>query len=50
MDRVADSGPGDPSSIPLGEKKENNQKGPGGGPFKKKKSSGVNGLFGIELT
>ena len=26
MDRAADSGPYDPSSIPFGEKKENNKK------------------------
>ena len=37
MDRAADSGPCDPSSIPLGEKKENKRKEAGVGPFKKKK-------------
>ena len=36
MDRAADSGPCDPSSIPLGEKKENKRKEAGVGPFKKK--------------
>ena len=37
VDRAADSGPCDPSSIPLGEKKENKRKEAGVGPFKKKK-------------
>ena len=36
MYRVADSGPCHPSSIPLGEKKENKRKEAGIGPFKKK--------------
>ena len=36
VDRAADSGPCDPSSIPLGEKKENKRKEAGVGPFKKK--------------
>ena len=31
MDRAADSGPCDPSSIPLGEKRENKQKEAGVG-------------------
>ena len=33
MDRVADSGLCDPSSIPLGEKKESKRKDPGFGPY-----------------
>ena len=37
VDRAADSGPCDSSSIPLGEKKENERKEAGVGPFKKKK-------------
>ena len=35
VDRVADSGPCDPSSIPIGEKKENKQKEARVGPLKK---------------
>ena len=35
VDGVADSGPGDPSLIPLGEKKENKQKEARVGPLKK---------------
>ena len=36
MDKAADSGPCDPSSIPLGEKKENKkEKEAGVGPYKK---------------
>ena len=33
VDRAADSGPSDPSSIPLGEKKENKRKEAGVGPL-----------------
>ena len=36
MDRPADSGPYDPSSIPLGEKKETKRKEAEVGPYKKK--------------
>ena len=36
VDRAADSGPCDLSSIPLGEKKENKQKEAGVGPYLKK--------------
>ena len=36
MDRAADSGPNDPSWIPLSEKNENKQKEAGVGPFLKK--------------
>ena len=35
VDRATDSGPYDPSLIPLGEKKENNQKEAGVGPHLK---------------
>ena len=41
MDRAADSGPCDPSSIPLGEKKENKRKEAGVGPFKKKEDDAI---------
>ena len=41
MDRAADSGPCDPSSIPLGEKKENKRKEAGVGPLKKKKKKKI---------
>ena len=36
LDRAADSGPCGPSSIPLGEKKENKRKEAGVGPYLKK--------------
>ena len=41
MDTATDSSPYDPSSIPLGEKKENKQKEAGVGPFKKRRTSTV---------
>ena len=41
VDRAADPGPCDPSSIPLGEKKENKRKEAGVGPFKKKGVQGA---------
>ena len=39
VDRAADSGPCNPSSIPLGEKKENKRKEAMVGPLKKKKKN-----------
>ena len=35
VDRAADSGPCDPNSIPLGEKRKINEKEAGAGPYKK---------------
>ena len=44
MDRAADFGPYNPSSIPLGEKKENKQKEAGVGTYLKKNMSTVKNL------